>query len=155
MIASPILQSLKLIRKIVPPNLTNISPSPKYILFGEDDKDDEEFLEEIFSEVDPSFSLQFINNGRELIRSLNEKEDNHLPCLIVLDYNMPELNGAEILKGLKENKRYDTIPKVVWSTSGSDTYKNICLELGVAAYIIKPSHVKELKDIVRYMISIC
>ncbi len=46
-----------------------------------------------------------------------------MPCLIVLDYNMPGLNGADILKEIGANERYSTIPKIVWSTSDSDKFK--------------------------------
>lgn len=127
----------------------------KFILCGEDDKDDEELLDEIFSGVDGTFSLFFVNNGRKLVSTLNQLPDDKLPCLLVLDYNMPELNGAEILKELKNTSRYDSIPKIIWSTSGAEMYKHLCLNLGAADYVIKPSNVSDLQQIVKYMISYC
>ncbi len=127
----------------------------KFILCGEDDKDDEDLLSEIFSSVDNSFSLYFVNNGRKLVSALDQLPDNKLPCLLILDYNMPELNGAEILKELTKNKRYYNIPKIIWSTSGADKYKQMCLHLGARDYVIKPSSVKELQEVVKYMISLC
>ena len=131
------------------------SPAPKLILFGEDDLDDKEFLVETFSTIDKAFYLEFVTNGRKVLSTLEKMPDDKLPCLIVLDYNMPELNGAEILMELKKNRRYDSIPKVIWSTSGSDTYKSICLALGAQDYVMKPSNVADLEDIVRHMISFC
>jgi CheY-like chemotaxis protein len=68
---------------------------------------------------------------------------------------MPELNGAEILKELSANKRYYHIPKIIWSTSGAEKYKQMCLSLGAQDYVIKPSSVKELQNVVKYMISLC
>lgn len=130
------------------------SPS-KFILFGEDDKDDEDFLKEIFSDIDNSFFLQFVNNGRKLITFLNQVPADRLPRLLVLDYNMPELNGAEILRILQQQDRYKSIPKIIWSTSGSEVYKKKCLELGADEYIIKPSNVNDLKNIIHHMLSIC
>ena len=127
----------------------------KFILCGEDDIDDEDLVKEIFSSVDESFSLFFVNNGRKLVSSLEQLPDDNLPCLLVLDYNMPELNGSEILKELKKNNRYDSIPKIIWSTSGAEMYKQICLNLGAADYVIKPSNVNDLLQIVKYMISHC
>lgn len=127
----------------------------KFILCGEDDKDDEELLNEIFSGVDGSFSLVFVNNGQKLVAALNQLPDDGLPCLLLLDYNMPELNGAEILKELKKNDRYNSIPKIIWSTSGGEMYKQLCLNLGAADYVIKPSNVNDLQKIVAYMISYC
>ena len=127
----------------------------KFILCGEDDKDDEELLKEVFSSVNGNFSLHFINNGSKLVAALDQLPEEKLPCLLVLDYNMPELNGAEILKELKKKSRYDMIPKIIWSTSGAEMYKQLCLNLGAADYVIKPSNVKDLHKIVEYMISYC
>ncbi len=137
------------------PPTTSKFPAPKLILVGEDDLDDKEFFVEVFSAIDKSFSLEFVSNGQKVISNLEKMADDQLPCIIVLDYNMPELNGAEILRELKQNKRYDLIPKVIWSTSGSDTYKNACLALGAKAYIMKPSNVKDFEGIVRHLISLC
>jgi CheY-like chemotaxis protein len=125
------------------------------ILFGEDDIDDIDFLRDAFSAVDNSFALLFIDKGRKLIATLEALPDDKLPCLLVLDYNMPELNGAEILVHLELNKRYASIPKIIWSTSGSDTYKNKCLELGAVDYVIKPGNVKDYIATVQYMLTFC
>lgn len=125
------------------------------ILFGEDDIDDIDFLRDAFSAVDNSFALLFIDKGRKLIATLEALPDDELPCLLVLDYNMPELNGAEILAHLKLNERYALIPKIIWSTSGSDTYKNKCLELGAVDYVIKPGNVKDYIETAHYMLTFC
>lgn len=130
-------------------------PNGKFILVGEDDMDDQDFLKEVFSTVDNTFSLSFINNGKQVINYLDNLEDKHLPCLIVLDYNMPELTGAEILHELKKKSRYSSIPKMIWSTSGSEVYKQICFEAGANDYVIKPSNVSELVKVVEYMVSFC
>ena len=68
---------------------------------------------------------------------------------------MPELNAAEILIQLKLSERYTPIPKIIWSTSGSDTYKNKCLELGAMEYLIKPVNVKDYVETVRHMLTFC
>ena len=145
--------------KIVPSHPPDKKPasgiSSKLILIGEDDLDDQEFLKEIFLSIDDSFSLIFASNGPEVLSVLEKIEDIQLPCLVVLDYNMPGSNGAEILKVLKDNSRYDSIPKIIWSTSRSDMYKDICLEMGANDYLVKPSNVSELMEICRYMISTC
>jgi CheY-like chemotaxis protein len=131
------------------------SSSEKFILLGEDDIDDQEILEEIFSSIDPGCRLHFINNGKKVVTHLEEIQDEHLPCLIVLDYNMPELNGAEILKNLHNNHRVNTVPKIIWSTSNAPAYKNACLELGASDYLVKPSKINMLEDMVKHMLSYC
>ncbi len=127
----------------------------KFILLGEDDIDDEDLLREIIGGIDASYYLLFINNGRKLLEMLDEMPDNHLPCLIVLDYNMPELNGAEILTEIKHVSRYARVPKVIWSTSNSETFRRSCLEAGANEYLIKPSNVNDLVNAVRHMLSLC
>ena len=127
----------------------------KFILLGEDDVDDQELLKEIFTSVDPSFRLLFVDSGKQVVNLLEKLHDDQLPCLIVLDYNMPGLNGADILKELSVNNRYATIPRIIWSTSGSETFRNKCLELGAADYVIKPSNVKGLVETAQYMLSLC
>ena len=127
----------------------------KFILIGEDDIDDQELLKEVFTSVDKSFVLKFLNNGKEMIEYLQALPEVHLPCLVVMDYNMPEENGAEILRRLKMDKRYSPIPKIIWSTSNSEMYRNICLDLGANDYVIKPSNVREMEDVVKYMLSFC
>ena len=131
------------------------SQPTKFILLGEDDDDDREMLTEVFASIDKSFILLFVNNGKEVVSALEKLHGNHLPCLVVLDYNMPGLNGAEILKEIGQNERYKDIPKIVWSTSGSDKFKKTCLELGAVDYVLKPSNTQDLEKIARYMLSVC
>lgn len=127
----------------------------KFILLGEDDADDQEMLKEVFTSIDTAFVLFFVNNGKEIISALEKLKDDQMPCLIVLDYNMPGLNGADILRELSTNERYKNIPKVVWSTSGSEKFRSICLELGAIDYVIKPNNVVGLEGVARYMLSLC
>ena len=127
----------------------------KFILLGEDDADDQDMLKEVFASIDTAFVLFFVNNGKEILSALEKLKDDQMPCLIVLDYNMPGLNGADILRELSTNKRYKNIPKVVWSTSGSEKFRNVCLELGAIDYVIKPNNVVGLEEIARYMLSLC
>jgi CheY-like chemotaxis protein len=137
-----------------PNNRTTPVTNVKTVLIGEDDLDDQELLKEIFSTIDGTFILVFAANGSQVLSYL-EKNPDQLPCLIILDYNMPGLNGAEILKELKKGSHYNSIPKIIWSTSKSGTYKDICLELGANDYLVKPSNVNDLVEICRYMLSVC
>lgn len=131
------------------------SHQTKFILVGEDDKDDQELLAEIFTSIDDSYRLMFVDTGTEAMSLLHKLNDDQKPCLILLDYNMPQANGADILKEIIRLGIYEDIPKIIWSTSGSDKYKTICLELGATDYLIKPSNLKDLEKAVRYMLSFC
>jgi CheY-like chemotaxis protein len=129
--------------------------SKRTILLGEDDIDDQDFLMEVFTGIDDDISLMPISSGKKLIDKLEGLDDDALPCLIILDYNMPELNGAEILRILQKNKRYEDIPKLIWSTSGGDSYKELCKKMGAADYLVKPSSMSEFRKVAEYMLSYC
>lgn len=135
--------------------ITGEEAPSKFILLGEDDADDQEMLKEVFASIDQSFILFFVNNGNEIFSALEKLRDDQMPCLIVLDYNMPGPSGADILRELSSHKRYKNIPKIVWSTSGSEKFKSICLELGALDYIIKPANIEDLEKAARYMLSVC
>jgi len=127
----------------------------KWILIGEDDMDDKEILEETFKEIDPSVAIRFIPGGKEIISFLESAKEGEEPSLIVLDYNMPELNGAEILQKLQSISLVEKVPKLIWSTSGASLYKSKCMRMGATGYLVKPSSVEELEEMTRYMLSFC
>ncbi len=134
------------------------STNEKYknlILIGEDDMDDKEIIEEAFAEIDSSVKVHFVTNGKKLISFLEETSADNLPSLIVIDYNMPGLNGAEILKSLENNGKVKNIRKVIWSTSGASQYKSTCLALGAYDYLVKPSSINDLENLVKYLLSLC
>jgi CheY-like chemotaxis protein len=128
---------------------------PKLILLGEDDPDDQILLKDVFSAIDNSFILFFVDTGQEVMSSLEKLKGEKRPCLIVLDYNMPGMNGADILKAIHDNEEYIDIPKIIWSTSGSEKYKKACMELGARDYVIKPNSTSQLENVARYMLSLC
>ena len=135
--------------------ITSTDTPSKFILLGEDDPDDQDMLKEVFTSIDRAFILFFVNNGAEIISALEKLKNDQMPCLIVLDYNMPGLNAADILRELSTNERYKNIPKVVWSTAGSEKFRSLCLELGAVDYVMKPNNITDLERIARYMLSLC
>lgn len=127
----------------------------KKILVADDDLDDREFLTEIISQIDGSLKIDTVVNGRQVLQYLAKCEQSDLPCLIILDYKMPFLSGAEVLEKMKEGTLYAEIPKVVWSTSTDKELVNRCIQAGAANYFPKPSNASELKIIARQMLDIC
>ena len=129
--------------------------SSRTIFLAEDDIDDQEFLKDAFLTIDPAIKLISFSSGLKFINRLFETEDQHLPCLIILDYNIPEINGAEILGQLKAQDRFVNIPKVVWSTSDSQLYRENCLACGAKAYLVKPSSINGIAEIAKEMLGFC
>ncbi|UYQ91754.1 response regulator [Chitinophaga horti] len=127
--------------------------SNRLILLAEDDTDDHELLKNAFNEIDPAWQVHCIANGKKFVQHLDTIQDDQLPALLVLDYNIPELTGVEIVEALNHRGRYLGIPKVIWSTSASPVYKAKSIELGVADYVIKPSDIASFRDIAQHMLS--
>lgn len=81
-------------------------------------------------------------NGEKALDILDQIE---LPNLIVLDLNMPKVNGVEFLGILKSNKALQYIPIVVMSSSNNHNDIKKCYEIGVSGYMIKPLHYEDYK----------
>ncbi|HEU4901156.1 MAG TPA: response regulator [Flavisolibacter sp.] len=128
---------------------------PRTIFLAEDDVDDQEFLEDALRSIDPHVRLVSFTSGARFIQHLEKTADDQLPGLIILDYNIPEINGAEILKYLNESSRYNDIHKIIWSTSNSSLYIKTCIDLGAKDYVIKPSSVAGIKEIAEKILGWC
>jgi CheY-like chemotaxis protein len=139
------------------PSQTNdkAAKSPRTIFLAEDDVDDQEFLKEAFLSIDPTIELVSFSSGLKFVNQLMETEDQHLPCLIILDYNIPEMNGADILGHLNQYPRFAALPKVVWSTSDSHLYRQTCLTCGASAYMVKPSSIGGIAETAKQMLRFC
>lgn len=124
-----------------------------FIFLAEDDIDDQELLIEAMIDHAENIKIEIATNGRKAIHFLENLPDYSLPCLIILDYNLPELDGAQILKTLSTHKRYSHIPKVVWSTSNSHMYRQLSIDGGAQAYFVKPSDISGIKRLAKEMLS--
>jgi CheY-like chemotaxis protein len=127
----------------------------KNILLAEDDIDDQDFITEAFLQIDAQLAIKTVSHGNKLLPFLENLTNDELPQLIILDYNLPELDGAQVLQSLQHKIRYASIPKIVWSTSNSPQYKIKCLELGAAFYVVKPSTISGIEEMARHMLELC
>ena len=85
---------------------------------------------------------------------LENKPDADLPCLIILDINMPVLDGKEALSFIKRNERLSDIPVVVFTTSASELDKLYCKRLGTEMITKPPSYTK-LESVVVKLLEMC
>jgi DNA-binding response OmpR family regulator len=127
--------------------------SKRLILLAEDDIDDQELLENAIEEIDPTWRMVCIPNGRKFVKYLDNMDEGEIPALMILDYNIPELTGVEVVKELNEQGRFVDIPKIIWSTSTSPVFKAKSIELGVKDYITKPNDLASFLTTARYMLS--
>lgn len=126
-----------------------------FIFLAEDDIDDQELLVEAFGHLDKTISVRAVNNGKKALSFLENLSPGQSPCLIVLDYNLPELSGAEILERLNQSGRFEKVTKVVWSTSNSPVYESVCMALGAKAYLVKPNDISGINRLAQLMLQMC
>src|SRR5689334_4283521 len=96
------------------------------ILWADDDPDDRELFKEVLSNLSVNAHIQEFPNGRELIDFLKKSDLKPSPCLIVLDMNMPILDGKEALAILKSEEHLQSIPIVMLTTSNSELDRKFC-----------------------------
>jgi CheY-like chemotaxis protein len=125
------------------------------ILIVEDDIEDRELITEAFASINAHFILKLFANGRKALEYLSTCPKEQLPCLIVLDYNMPEMTGGEVLAGIGKDERLEHIPRIILSTAGQPEFIEECMENGAHAYKIKPSSFSGLVTVAREMLEIC
>jgi CheY-like chemotaxis protein len=100
------------------------------ILLADDNPDDHTFIRDAFTYVNANVELKILGSGQELLQQLKFVRDEDLPSLIVLDYNMPKMNGAEVLKVLLKEERFRHIPKIILSTSYFQDHIDHCINIG-------------------------
>ncbi|MGC4038651.1 MAG: response regulator [Chitinophagaceae bacterium] len=126
------------------------------IFLADDDRDDWFITEDAMEQVTSEKLIVFFADGELLIKALAEAwQHNNLPCLIVLDLNMPRMNGTEVLAMIKSDNRFNKIPVVIYSTSVNILEQKKCLELGARDYLTKPISSKESLAIARHFYSYC
>ncbi|MCJ7679113.1 MAG: response regulator [Candidatus Aminicenantes bacterium] len=122
--------------------------SNKPILLVEDDVVDQMTVKRALKEIHVINRLIVANNGEEALSYLqNDKYDK--PTLVLLDINMPKMNGIEFLKVVKEDDILKKIPVIVLMSSKEDSDRIDSFDLGVAGYMVKPVDYKQFVDVIR------
>ena len=123
----------------------------KTIVYVEDDREDQEFLREAFLRVH-DHHLQILSESRELFSFLDKRSQD--VCLLILDINLPYLNGIEILYELKKRDEYKDIPVVMFTTGANSPQARELRNLGVEV-IEKPSTFSALQTIADTLLQYC
>ena len=130
------------------------------ILMADDDLDDRTFAAEAITESRIDGHLDFVTDGEQLLDYLRRRgqfrnlEGDRLPDLILLDLNMPRMDGREALNAIRADPALRHLPVVILTTSKSDDDVFNSYDIGANSYVIKPSSYEDLvqlmKDIGRY-----
>lgn len=130
----------------------------EFIIVAEDDADDRYLMQTALAETQFNEQVIFVDNGVELLHhleSIGENKDHPTyPRLILLDLNMPKMDGREVLKKIKLHENFCKIPVIVFSTTKNQDEVTRCYEMGANTYIVKPVSydilVETMRDLCNY-----
>jgi CheY-like chemotaxis protein len=123
----------------------------KSILLLEDDTVDVMTIKRALKQLNVDNPLKLAGNGEEGLRYLNQTTE--LPGLIILDINMPKMNGLEFLEQIKKNEKWRVIPVVILTTSLDQNDKWTSFQLGITGYMVKPVDYNRFKDMMATVIN--
>lgn len=125
------------------------------ILYAEDDEDDQQLVTDHLMKFSSDIEIVIQNNGVDALSYLNNLSPNEVaPCLIILDINMPKMNGLEALEQIRKNKRFANTPVIIFTTSSHMPDKRTAAEYN-ASFITKPIDSKQMKTIAETFIEHC
>lgn len=120
----------------------------KPILLVEDDQVDVMTVKRALKEIKVNNPVVNPENGEEALKYLRDPASEK-PCIILLDINMPIMNGIEFLQVMKHDAQLKRIPVVVLTTSSEQQDKINSFDLGVAGYMAKPVDYRQFVEIMR------
>lgn len=122
------------------------------VLVADDDADDRLLVKDAFQSVGLDVEVCFVENGEELLDSLQGCGGHaaaRLPDLILLDLNMPVMDGREVLRLIKKDRELRSIPVVILTTSQSEQDLAEAFASGANAYVPKPRSFDELAEMLK------
>lgn len=123
------------------------------MLIVDDDPDDRQIVKDALLEFKNERDYVLLENGDKLMEYLHSV-DSGLPCLILLDLNMPGKDGRIALKEIKSNKNFQHIPIIVLTTSSLEKDREISYALGANCFITKPNSYTKLIEIMESIVKL-
>jgi len=132
-----------------------MSKNKHTIVYAEDDFDDVQFVRDCFHQYDDKIELVHAQNGSEALTALdNLHHKGIVPCLIILDINMPLMDGRQALVRIKGTPEYKKVPVVMFTTSNSNMDKEFATKWG-ADFITKPLRYAEVEGLAEEFVRRC
>jgi CheY-like chemotaxis protein len=125
-----------------------------YILIADDDVDDIEMLTTALKELEPGLNIKVSDNGRSVMEALKQPEVATGPCVLVMDMNMPRMDGRETVVAIKGHDHLKNLPILLFSTSKNKT-DELFAEKWSVRYFQKPDTVQGLNDVARVILDMC
>lgn len=135
--------------------MTKFTAPKNIVVYADDDQDDIELVEDAFKQFANNVEVITFPDGSQALSYLRNLTDaDPMPCLIILDINMPVLNGKETLVRLRQLHRFDDVPVVIFTTSSMPVDKQFA-EHNKAGFITKPLGLEQMEMITREFIDHC
>ena len=125
---------------------------PKEVLLVEDSPGDVRLMQEVFSEANHTINLHVATDGVEAMAFLRRegvRADAPRPDLILLDLNLPRMDGREVLAQIKGDADLKTIPTIILTTSNAEADILKCYQLHANCYLNKPVQLEAFENIVK------
>jgi CheY-like chemotaxis protein len=125
------------------------------ILYAEDEENDAYFLRRAFDRAGVEHPLVVVRDGQEAIEYCTgsgrfaDRAEHPLPCLVLLDLNMPRKSGMEVLEWIRRQPAVSTMPAIILTSSLQDDDIHRAYSNGANAYLVKPNKADELTDMVK------
>jgi CheY-like chemotaxis protein len=129
------------------------------VLLVEDNPRDVRLIQRAFDKADVSHDLHIVHDGNDALAYLTETSVHaapstaHRPDLILLDLNLPRMNGHDVLRVCKQDNRFKQIPIIVLTTSGHGEDIRRAYEAGANAYLLKPVEFPRFIEIIHQLSS--
>jgi CheY-like chemotaxis protein len=117
------------------------------IFIVDDDEDDLYFIKSALDNNIPGCTVKCFIHGKQLMDEI--KSGSEVPSFILMDLNMPILNGKETLKLIRQHPAVNSIPVIIFSTSNNPNEKELCFKFGANDYFSKPSSLSIYDEIVQ------
>jgi CheY-like chemotaxis protein len=133
--------------------MTNTAPSP--VLYVEDEENDVLLVQLGFKRGGINRPLKVATDGKGAVDylsgtgSFSDRIKHPLPCLVMLDLNLPRLNGLEVLQWIRSQSQFKELPVVIFSSSGQPDDVERARELGANDYVVKPPNLTGVVEMVR------
>lgn len=127
------------------------------ILLIDDDAEDFLIMSEVLCANASGVEMVYANSGLKGLKILEDslEKGNRLPDAILLDLNMPVLNGPDVMRLLKTNDKFRSLPVIIYSTAINPRDEEECRALGAHACIVKPNTLEEITEVGEMIVSMC
>jgi CheY-like chemotaxis protein len=136
-----------------------MSDSPFTVLIADDDLDDQGLIKNALNSLQKDFKMITLSNGIQLIDYLlkrhSYKDNTDTPNLVLLDLNMPVMDGFDVLQEIRKHQHLQQLPVYVITVSRNTDELNKALDLGANGFYSKGSSASEIVQIITEVYGKC